>query len=524
MIIIDMFEVQLGASILLRFTLEDESVVSVLADAGILAAGYKPEHVKDKLLHIFPDKETRRIDLIIGTHYDADHLRGLPPIISDDTFQIGEIWLPPVQNDEMDSYDEPLPFEEQFLGKQFEGERNGILRYLKAKSNRIKDLDSIIDGVLDRGELEGLHDSIAKFFPRAYPNDVNVREDNNDLTGQLKSYERYFEAIQGIQDEGLFGGTDFEANGFRHVSNSDLTLKIAKYNRHLYGENASDYLSRRWSYDKTSIKKDILSFAGIRKAQAKSAITAIYLHDVVKAIETRAQLSGQKIPCSYKYISQGRPTTYSWNNKLKQFIAGKNGNSNSLTLDILGPSDTLIEKHKDIIPIGDYVAFISIARKYITAANQLSYVVRFSYHSQNILIVGDAGFVDFRDNSGAIFTGLKAMLQPLQVVQVAHHAGNNYDFYNVLLEAGYDRQDENSFLLLSHAVKDKTRPSSQFENFVGQISHKASLLFTSRPDPLKVRSYLPLIHPPVPAHSCANFGDVCLEFNRRWSVTKHAIR
>jgi hypothetical protein len=39
---IDMFEVQLGAAILLQFT-TDDGPIRVLADAGVKASGYEPE-------------------------------------------------------------------------------------------------------------------------------------------------------------------------------------------------------------------------------------------------------------------------------------------------------------------------------------------------------------------------------------------------------------------------------------------------------------------------------------------------
>ena len=95
---IDMFEVQLGAAILLQFMIED-GPVRVLADAGIKASGYEFERVRDRLLPILDAGGGRRIDLIIGTHYDEDHLNGLVPVIDDRSITIGEAWMPPIAND-----------------------------------------------------------------------------------------------------------------------------------------------------------------------------------------------------------------------------------------------------------------------------------------------------------------------------------------------------------------------------------------------------------------------------------------
>ena len=83
---LDMFEVQLGAAVLLQFRTE-KSIIRVLADAGVHASGYPIDHVHKKLVPAINDfsdsKDGARLDLIIGTHYDADHLEGLVPIIND---------------------------------------------------------------------------------------------------------------------------------------------------------------------------------------------------------------------------------------------------------------------------------------------------------------------------------------------------------------------------------------------------------------------------------------------------------
>jgi hypothetical protein len=94
MIQVDMFEVQLGASVLLRFTAEDGKTVRVLADAG----QGPPVDVHTKLTEVVPHQK-RHIDLLIGTHYDSDHLDGFIPIIKDETITITEAWLPPIAND-----------------------------------------------------------------------------------------------------------------------------------------------------------------------------------------------------------------------------------------------------------------------------------------------------------------------------------------------------------------------------------------------------------------------------------------
>ena len=110
MIQVDMFEVQLGAAVLLQFQTEEGRTIRVLADGGEDRT-FPSGNVLDKLLHAMDSfgDQRRHLDLIVGTHYDADHLDGLVPIIKDPTVSIKEAWLPPVANDaEQHAADEPI--------------------------------------------------------------------------------------------------------------------------------------------------------------------------------------------------------------------------------------------------------------------------------------------------------------------------------------------------------------------------------------------------------------------------------
>jgi hypothetical protein len=89
---INVFEVQLGAAILLQMKDSRGRTVNVLADGGINAAKYSQDHVAIKLGTLLP---SQRIDVLIGTHYDQDHLAGL--IDAADQFPITEAILPPIR-------------------------------------------------------------------------------------------------------------------------------------------------------------------------------------------------------------------------------------------------------------------------------------------------------------------------------------------------------------------------------------------------------------------------------------------
>ena len=91
---VDMFAVELGAAILLQFETK-RGPVRILADAG--EARHQVSKRLPKAMGAFGRGSV--IDLMIGTHYDADHLEGLVDIINDPSISIGEAWLPPVAND-----------------------------------------------------------------------------------------------------------------------------------------------------------------------------------------------------------------------------------------------------------------------------------------------------------------------------------------------------------------------------------------------------------------------------------------
>jgi hypothetical protein len=236
------------------------------------------------------------------------------------------------------------------------------------------------------------------------------------------------------------------------------------------------------------------------------------------------------VPIECKIIRAGNPRRFVWNDELKQFVGSTKMRAKGPELILLGPSDDLVRKHWNRLPIGRSAAFAlfsAIQLKYLTPSNQLSYVVRFAAERQRILISGDSGFVDFRNGrAGPYYPKLISALRRLNVVQVAHHAGNNAHFYRVLVEAGYGRQRRPSYLLLSHAKDDVFRPSESFNEFVEEFRQERSkiqMLFTNRPLRQKVQEYRSMIAPPVgpPLPS----GDARLTFRRgSWHVLKHSIQ
>lgn len=523
---VDMFEVQLGAALLLQFKTNSGKTVRVLADAGVTAGGYQPDHVHRKLAGAFStfDQKTKRLDLIIGTHYDADHLEGLVPIIEDKGIDIGEAWMPPVANDtEMHAMEESIQ-DRHLLGYQLAGEEGEqVLRaYLGAKADMCEQLQ----------ELEWMADEFELNTRRGARERYRFTE---RWEGQVERSVEYFEGhIREANDTlGQTGYTHADEDvGTPHPAEANLERALRLYIRELPFPRILSYLSddrrrkffqRAWSENRTAAKAQARSMAYIRRAAAKDAINATSLDKVGKALKAR------KIPTSYQLIGDGRPRRFVWKENRNRFVPGALLKSDGPELNLLGPSESLVKKHWNKLPIGEYFAMLavtSIPVKSITASNQLSYVVRFSAKEQGLLVCGDAGCVDFTPARGKYYKELVNALLPLHIIQVAHHGGNNAHFYNVLLKAGYPAQTDPSLLLLSHATDDKFRPSKEFDQFIEQARKEGDdmkLLFTSRPMADKVKDYQQIIHPVV--GKANEVGDIRIQFtDGRWKVLSHAVR
>jgi len=526
---VDMFEVQLGAAVLLQFKTNAGKTVRVLADAGVTASGYQPDHVHGKLPSAFAafGGGAQRLDLIIGTHYDADHLEGLIPIIEDKRIDIGEAWMPPVANDtEVHAIEESIQ-SQHLLGHQLASESGEqvLNAYLRAKADvceELRDLESMADeynpntqrGVIERyrftGRWEGQIEGSFEYFER------HIQDANNTL-GQA-GYTHADEDVGASPP----AGANWEITIKPYIRDRPF-LSLWLYRSDDGRDGRRDFFQRTWSGTRTAAMAQARSMAYIRRAAAKDAINATSLAKVIKVLKTR------KIPISYQLIGDGQPRRFVWKEARNRFVPGALLKSDGPELMLLGPSEGLVKKHWNKLPIGDYlarVAFASVPIKSITASNQLSYVARFSAHGQGLLVCGDAGCVDFKPARGSYYKELVNALLPLHIIQVAHHGGNNAHFYNVLLKAGYSAQTDPSLLLLSHATDDKFRPSKEFDLFIEQTRKEGDdmkLLFTSRPTADKVKDYQQIIHPVVGKTN--QVGDIRIQFaDGRWKVLSHAVR
>lgn len=528
---VDMFEVGLGAALLLQFETKG-GVVRVLADGGV--TGYPTDWVLKKLPNAVKDfgaGDSLHIDLIVGTHYDGDHLVGLVPIILDERVTIGEAWLPPVANDVQSHALDSRPRDSEFLALQLArpGAKKVLAEYLRYKADVCEQLESVERaGEDDHPKRAMLKSDEVRNGQEGLLRKAVFTENGSVRRGPALNYfKAHLEDCQQQTGSGFAGGchADEDAadpDGFLDPREPDEFWFDGDFPR--AGLIASHMKSLKRENPTLATAK-ATSLAMIRKNEAKDAITAIHLAGVVEALQKR------RVNIRAATIDDGQPRRFVWKKATKRFVPTAQESTDGPELTLLGPSIGLVGKHRDRLPTGSYMAKAAMALipiEGITPSNQLSYVMRFAHSGQNILVTGDAGFVDFKPSGrqAAYHQHLIDCIKGLNVVQIAHHAGHNAHFYRCLLAAGFADEKEQPLLLLSHGVNDKHRPSSIFGKFIEQVRKggRPNLLFTSQPLEAKVRDYLQLIYP-VTGGDPADRGDIQLIFDGKvWVVKRHLVR
>ncbi|NZA25400.1 hypothetical protein H0E84_03315 [Luteimonas sp. SJ-92] len=513
---VDMFEVQLGAALLLQFGV-DGRTVRVLADAGTSKSGYDSDHVLNKLKEVLPiddPEQPPRIDLLIGTHYDMDHLNRMVPVIR--SYEIGEAWLPPIANDANPrAADWDRPRGGNLLGVQFAGEDGdeALHRYLQHKADVLQDVSHI------RRSIEA-GDSRLTASDFAFRSSISRVDRQEPL--HAEAADKFFGSALASCALALGETADHACTDVRLPVDIGQILDYEEY------EGDARFLTSSWM---TAGAHQARSLAYIERSIAKDALTASSLKKVVEA------LVAKDVSMRYESVDDGQPSYFVWDAVKRRFVSTAALDAERLTMTLLGPSDGLIAKYWDRLPVGDYVQFALASRmpvEKITPQNELSYAIVFHHKEQGILVSGDTGFVDFapldaRPSTAVFYPDLiDALRVPLNVVQVAHHGGHNKYFYHVLQAADFPIDESDSYLLLSHEVKATSRPSKVFAQFMTELGDKASqvsLLFTSQPLRSSVRDYSDRIAPVVPDSDREECGDVRLSYaGGQWTIQKHAVK
>jgi len=546
---VDMFEVQLGAALLLQFRNDGNETVTVLADAGIkVQPSYAESHVNNKLpaaVQSFTGRaKAVHVNLMIGTHYDEDHLRGLTAVVQDPTRAVEEAWLPPVAVDgEQETLAELLATTrgEEVLGRYIAAHRR-----LAAVAMSLRNQPDDIVPQLRADLPEWLWSTIVLLSAHGSRADVLeefVQRTREDLHAIDISASPEEDRQRGSYDRDLRELDALARDADRWVKRLDSgEYYDAVTDPERWGAALEIASGRLDSIDLASLKawinsgapgqldpaQTILRLAIIQKSAAKNAITAIHLDKLVKALKQR----GVRMYC--KTINPGKPKYFGWDTTTARFVENCT-ESCEPKLTLLAPSRDLVQKHHALLPRYLNAALLLFAGveidvRSITPSNQLSYVCVVAHQNQRILICGDSGFTDFRKaGARAFYADLLAELDRLQVLQIAHHAGNNQFFYHCLLNSNYPGQQDKSLHLVSHATHDCRRPSKAYAQFAAALvgkRHDFRILFTAKPDHAKVQKFLPQIHPLEPTGTNAqNCGDVRLAYSANgWRVLEHRVR
>lgn len=516
-IAIDMFAVELGLSVLMQFE-HESGPVTVLADAGS-----KKYNVHNRLDGCLPrTREGKlRIDLMIGTHYDGDHLNGLVDVINREDVEIGEAWLPPVANDAAARLLGQEPQDRDMLGLQLAGENGpAVLRqYLSFNANICNDARAL-EYRLD--EATGTRRSRN---PEAVLKEFRDREFFSDGETVPDTSEAFFEAHLADAYETLgVAPPDHAALEVRSPMGRQYLRQygdLIRADGHLVSHHAEvEFMSSRLGERSTQ-----QLWAHIRASAAGKAIKAKALANVVNALKKKG------VNTSYRSVDDGKPRRFNWDASNRRFTPVAKANAAEPSLVLLGPSIGLINKHWDLLPIGTYAYAMVLGEvpyKGITESNELSYVGVFEFAEQRVLISGDAGCVDFKpDDGGDFYPELTAEFDTLDIVQIAHHAGHNAHFYNALLASDFVKQDTPAYLLLSHGTLDDDRPSKIFGRFIEKLKKgpdKIQLAFTSTPAEPKVRDFKHLIAPVAGQKGRDKAGDVKLAFDGgTWNLVSHQV-
>lgn len=508
-----MFDVGLGAAILLQFG-EGAEAISVLADGGDARAGPDVEAFLAKNLPITRYQGKPRLDLLIGTHYDADHLDGLTTILTQGRVEIGELWLPPVLDDTDAREAGRVPQASTALATLFSGPAGteAFSRYVEAKNARLDMIDTL-ENAIERDDED------------ASARETHLGERHSDYWSPQEAKGRFSQSL-------TRAGTVLGNDGCEHDHGADRYARLGLLDFSYWGFdlfNPGKDLGRlreavfeeekRWpDYSPSPVR---LALAHMRRATATDGINACSLRSLLMALPTDNSIRVRHLWCA-----DDEPCTIGWNIANKRFSIGGTAYPR---ITLLGPTERLVGDRRDKLP---RAALAFTPKRWdrlegLSDSNQLSYVLRFDHEQQGVLITGDSGFDGFAIGSDRVNryeTRLTDHLRDLNVIQVPHHGGINRHFYRAMDAAGFRQEEGSARLLLSHEAGSTHRPNGAFASYMNLLrsEREVRLLFTGRPADENVEDYLDWIEGPVQPRGCSG-RDVVLNYSGgNWSVVQHA--
>jgi hypothetical protein len=333
-----------------------------------MGTGHNPGTVRGRLptaLDSFLQDAPRRLDLIVGTHYDGDHLKGLLPIVQDESIEIGDVWLPPLKNDTQEILG-PLEAED-FLAQQFFDDETAVFHYLWDKARHVEELQTWEREVFDLvriGRHEGAEDDFdrLKDLPNYGPEGLSTAT-TSQLRGSLGEastderidlFREFFEAHEADAAARTGTGLMHEIVSYDSRYADPLDIVTAFENRwdgfwpleFRYPE-PWERLCRTFP-ERSRVLPAVL--ANIRKSVANGAITATHLAKLAEALRNRRQ----PIFPRCRFVPTGRPSRFVWSPSKVKFVRCDKGGESELVLTLLGPSERLIEKHRDKLPVRQF--------------------------------------------------------------------------------------------------------------------------------------------------------------------------
>lgn len=519
---VTMYDVGLGSALLITFR-SDRDQVHVLADGGNASAG---TGVEDKLFRRLkpPGFGRPRIDLVIGTHYDADHLDGITIILKKRRIDIGQLWLPPVADDESGAEFGRLAGDENLLANRFRGEGGdrAYQQYVAAKDRRrmtLRAIDTALER-LSRG-ADGLEDRSEDALNIADGDPVSAERPVDEWRSRFQTEVDHAYSIVGRRGCEHVPDADVVREGTRFGSVLARLADAVERGRALLRHDLGDWIFSRVDWPAGATRAARAELAHMRIANAKDGINASALKSLVDALPNPCDILVECHGCSDR-----APRAFAWTGRL--FAPGRSG---EVTATILSPTDRLIADRRDRIPKG-VVAFR--AKRWghlegLSDSNQLSYIIRFDAGGQGILVTGDSGFDGFAvgsDSAATYETALTDKLKGVSVIQAPHHGGISRHFYRAIESAGFAEETQKTYLLLSHEADSHHRPSMALADYMSRLPSKRplELLFTNQPKPERVRGYRKRFASDV-NQTGGQDGDVRLQFDgQEWTVVRHTIR
>lgn len=475
---------------------------SMLIDAGGADAGV------DIVDHLFehgglPDEaENRRIDLLIATHRDEDHLEGLVKVVESGKFDIRCVWAPIILTPTFD----PL-FRSRTLA-QFSTFTEAAMRYP----------DGALDAALDDMEsalTRRLHDGIkARITEKERVLDHVMPLMRNRSAALPENDGRY--DIPGLDNRPLLAG--LVSLGTQIERNTDVAT-LADLRLRSYRGRLDDDLGEANAFPE--------HFLGSRSGPLD--YVALLSRATVRAVSWVTRGTRFIQACKKASIPLHMPMVAD-----RQVSKGRLPGAPSfdgVEMRLLSPTEGLVAEYASDLALPEGAELLMRALRPVTPANKPSYVFTLKVGDAVALFTGDSGFTDFVESPGSKDHGYREdrikLAAEASWVKVPHHAGS-FEYFDRCFEHAAELGILKTGIFVSCLGPDGKKhatPNKDFETFAQNLRNtvkpKPQFHFTNRP----MRDRFDEVCP-----NCNQSGDgvgpPCLEYasgnGNKWNLKNKA--